>query len=138
MQFRQMLIAAAALAAVVPAGASVRPSLFAARVHADSGAWATFTPLYGQPQQSRLFSFAGFSPGEVIDLSFQTPDGQAASVGNGTAFQASAQDDGTGNFNFQPSDWLSSPQSGRWTVTVLGETSGYTFTASLYLQGDDD
>jgi hypothetical protein len=105
-------------------------------VHAAGNTWAAFAPLSGSAGDSRLFSFSGFSPGEVIDLSFQTPDGQPALVGGSTVFEASAQDDGTGNFSFTPADWLVPLQSGQWTVTALGETSGNSFAATLYLQAD--
>ncbi|HLZ68789.1 MAG TPA: hypothetical protein VKV26_02655 [Dehalococcoidia bacterium] len=98
------------------------------RARAQVAAAVGFDPASGAMTDLRVVSFSGFGSGETLDFTFTDPTGAAANVGDGTTWYAVTQDDGTGSFEFTPSDWLT-PLAGTWTVTITGETSGMQTTA---------
>lgn len=100
---------------------------------ADSQAGMQFSPLHGSADESRLVSFWGFDEGEVLDVTFMAPDGSQAVLGGYDIWHPSAQDDGTGVFAFDPSSWSTSLANGEWTVNVVGESSGTSFSTDFYV-----
>ena len=105
--------------------------LLAALPSRADGPSLSFSPNHGSANSARWVSFSGFGNDEAVALSFQSPSGQIALVGDDIVFWASSQSDGTGAFDFTPGDWLSPLQGGTWTVTMVGADSGLTATATL-------
>ncbi len=126
-----LLVAASGIALMVVFGHHLPGP---AVVHADSGMWLTFSPAQGTADDVRQISFAGFAGDEVLDLTFFAPDGSQQLVGGGSTWYEAPEPDGTGGpALFRPSDWLASPQSGTWTVNILGETTGVTLTVTFVI-----
>ena len=92
-----------------------------------------FDPESGAASDVRLVSFSGFGGGEVLDFVFTDPNGTPAAAED--VLHAVSQADGTGAFNFTPSDWFEGVVSGTWTVTITGETTGTQTTATFTIEG---
>src|SRR5258708_260134 len=106
------------LAGVAIASTGGRRSLAPTGAPAQVAAAVAFSPGDADADTQRVVSFAGFAGAETIDITFFDASNAQVAVGDGMIYYASTQDDGTGEFNFVPSEWLLPLSKGTWTAQV--------------------